>query len=130
MILRSVAAVGTLLAALVARRRRNRGQRDPDLRAWIGLPDDLQPADRVEFVRHYRSGSRLIAWLAARNEQSTAYGLLVAFAIVLGIENYTRPIFLATDLWLKPLLPIAFSVYLLGVIVGEKTFRRDERIVR
>jgi hypothetical protein len=60
------------------------------------------------------------ASLAWRRQQRVAFWSLIVLAGVLGCENYGRTIFLATDLWLKPLLTIVFAAYLVSLICERR----------
>jgi hypothetical protein len=60
----------------------------------------------------------VFAALAASRHRTAALWSLVAFAVVLGCENYGRTIHRMTDLWLKPLLTIGFAAFLVRAISG------------
>lgn len=111
--LRLAAALPTLWLAFIARRH------GP---AWAAVHlFTLAAAYMMIFIPRTEANSYVIlapavgaiAALAAAHGRSAAFWALVAFAVVLGCENYGRTIFLMTDLWLKPLLTIPFSVYVI-----------------
>lgn len=66
-----------------------------------------------------------LAALAASHRRTVTLWLLVVFAVVLGCENYGRTIHGMTDLWLKPLLTIGFTAYLVACISTLTPEARD-----
>lgn len=66
-----------------------------------------------------------VAALAASHQRRVACWALVVFALALGCENFGPTIHPATDLWLKPLLTIAFSAYLTVWIAMRSAETRD-----
>jgi hypothetical protein len=114
--LRLAAAVPTLWLAFIARRH------GP---AWSAVYlFALAAAYMMVFIPRTEANSYVIlapavgaiAALAAAHGRTAAFWALIAFAVVLGCENYGRTIFLMTDLWLKPLLTIPFSLYVILLI--------------
>jgi hypothetical protein len=115
-ILRLAAALPTLVLALRARRH------GP---AWSAIyVFALGAVYLMLFNARNESNSYVIlapavaatfAAAASRRHTIAAWALAV-FAVALGCEDYGRTVFLLTDLWLKPLLTIAFGIYLVRLI--------------
>lgn len=123
--LRLAAAVPTLMLSVTARRHG---------RVWSAIfmfalaASYLMLFNRRTEANSYvmlAPGVAAMAVLAASHRHTIACWALVVFALALGCENFGPTIHPITDLWLKPLLTIAFSAYVVAWIAVRRVQTRD-----